>query len=40
MRSRMKWKFHVRFCKVTLKVTFLLTFSLQHQKNQILLYEK
>ena len=39
-RSHMKWKSHVRFCRVAVRVTYLSTFPLLHPKNQTLPYVK
>ena len=40
MRSRMRFKSHVRFWRVTVQVTDLSTLTQLPQKNQTLLYEK
>lgn len=39
-RSRMRWKSHVRFCRVAVRVTYLSTFPLSPPKNQTLPYVK
>jgi len=39
-RSRMRWKSHVRFCRVAVRVAYLSTFPLSPPKNQTLPYVK
>jgi len=39
-RSRMRWKSHVRFCRVAVRMTYLSTFPLLPLKNQTLPYVK
>jgi len=39
-RSRMRWKSHVRFCRVAVRMTYLSTFPLLPLKNQTLRYVK